>query len=168
MIIAYSGTHGIGKTTSALFAARDLKINHPTCSVHVLCDLESFCPFPINREGSEKTQAWIFAYQIKQTLSAMARFDIVVCDRSILDVVAYAYALGFHGLAEGMLAMAETFLPYYKEIRIKKIANNPHCHPDGIRDVTAPDFRQAVETCLLDLYHKIDQAGIFPGNFYYA
>jgi hypothetical protein len=75
IIRAFSGTHGTGKTTSAYHQANQEKMFNPGKSVHALCNLEAFSPWPINRDGSEQTQAWLFANQIKQEISAMRRFD---------------------------------------------------------------------------------------------
>ena len=165
-IIAYSGTHGTGKTTSALQRAAELKIYYPNKSIHVLCDLEAFCPYPINRHTLEKTQAWLFANHLQQLLTAVHRFDVVVLDRTLADVMAYTYVAGFTGQAESMMQFLLYHINYYSEIHIKTIASNAFCYDDGIRAVEDTEFRQQVETALLDIYSRIKEAAVFSGAIY--
>lgn len=165
IIRSFSGTHGTGKTTAALQCAQQEKIYNPDKSIHVLADLEAFCPFHINQAGSEKTQAWIFSNQIKAEMESMHRFDITVTDRTIVDVIAYTRALGFHDLAEGMLRYAEHHCQYYSSIHFKQIQFNRHCHGDGIRDIDL-EFRQEVETTMLEIYRLLENHGRLPGGMY--
>lgn len=167
-IIAFSGSHGTGKTTAAYNHAQHLKFYNNNKSIHALCDLEAFCPWPFNKETTEQTQTWMFGNQIQQELMALNRFDVVVTDRTIIDVVAYTHVAGFVALAQGMLAYAEQHLVYYYEIRFKKIANNEHCYPDGIRETTDRKFRQDVENAMIDFYSRLKTDGVFPGHIYYA
>ncbi len=165
-VIAYSGTHGTGKTTSALQRAAELKIYYPARSFHTLCDLEAFCPYPINKHTLERTQAWLFANHLQQLLTAMQRFDAVVMDRTLADVVAYTYVAGFTGQAESMMQFLLFHINYYSEIHIKTIKNNAFCHDDGIRDAEDLEFRQQVETVLLDIYSRIEEEAVFSGAVY--
>jgi len=165
---AFTGAHGTGKTTAAYKHALTLKYCSPNNSVHALCDLEADCPFLINKDTSEEAQTWLFANQIKQELSAHARFDIVVTDRTVIDVVAYTYVAGFHSLAQAMLAYAEQHMFYYKKINFRKIADNEHCHPDGIRDASDRKYRQDVEDVMLDFYHRLEESGQFSFNIQYV
>lgn len=165
LIRSFSGTHGTGKTTAALQLAQQEKLYNPGKSVHVLADLEAFCPFHINQTGSEKTQAWIFSNQIRAEMEAIHRFDITVTDRTIIDVIAYTRAMGFHSLAEGMLKYAEHHCQYYSSIHFKQIRFNQHCHPDGIRD-TDLEFRQEVENTMLEIYLLLETHGMLPGGIY--
>ncbi len=166
-IVAYSGTHGTGKTTSALQLATDLKIYYPTKSVHILCDLEAFCPYPINKETCEKTQAWLFAHHLQQLLTAVQRFDIVVLDTTLADIVAYSYVAGFTGQAESMMQFFIYHINYYSEIHVKAIQDNAFWYPDGIRDAKDIDFRQQVEDALIDIYTRIEEEAVFSGALYY-
>jgi hypothetical protein len=167
IIRAFSGTHGTGKTTSAYHQANQEKMFNPGKSVHALCNLEAFSPWPINRDGSEQTQAWLFANQIKQEISAMRRFDVVVTDRTVVDVIAYTRCLGFHSQADGMMAYAEHHIQYYSSIHVKCIRYNKHHHPDGIRDMDEA-FRQDVENTLVDIYQYMQDQGMIPGGLYFV
>jgi acyl-CoA thioesterase FadM len=98
-------------------------------------------------------------------MEAIHRFDITVTDRTIIDVIAYTRAMGFHSLAEGMLKYAEHHCQYYSSIHFKQIRFNQHCHPDGIRD-TDLEFRQEVENTMLEIYLLLETHGMLPGGIY--
>jgi len=167
-IIAYSGSHGTGKTTSAFNQAMHFKYNHPDKSVSTMTDQEALCPFPINQAGTTESQLWIFSNHIRQELILSRRFDVLVTDRTIVDVIAYTYALGFDALACGMMAIAESYMSMYAEIRVNLIQYHQHCFNDGIRDAEDLQFRQDVEDILLDLYKNLQQDGSIPGKIFYA
>jgi len=165
-IIAFSGTHGTGKTTSAEEYKKKYKMNYPKISAKVMADLENECPFDKNQAGTRETQAWIFANQILEELKYINIFDLVVCDRTIIDVVGYTQALGFDALAAAQFDWARYHIQAYSEIYFRKIANNPFHYDDGIRDMD-PDFRQKVEDNILTCYDSIIASGSFPGKIYF-
>ena len=156
-ITAFSGTHGTGKTTAAHRAVADLKIAHPDKTIKVLCDLEVECPYPINRNTTAEAQAWLFSNQITRELSALATFDMVVTDRTIVDVIAYTMAAGLDNLAGGMLSFAENYVSIYQEVFFKQIALNDFHYPDGIRETHDKDFRNQIEENLNWLYAHLFQ-----------
>ncbi len=156
-IIAYSGTHGTGKSTSALQLATELKIKYPNRSVHTLCDLEAFCPLPLNKETTRAAQSWLFANHLQQLITAIQRFDIVVLDRTLADVVAYTYTANFTDQAESMEQFLHYHIGYYSEIRIKTIKNNPYFFEDGIRASKDDKFREKMEHELLGIYRRLKQ-----------
>lgn len=165
--IAFSGTHGTGKSTSAGHEFINQKCLHPEKSVALICDLEALCPFPINRETTERAQSWIFARQIQREIQAADKFDIVITDRTIIDVVAYTYAAGFEALACGMLGYAEQHVKAYDYITVKQMEFNSHCRMDGFRD-TDPVFRAKVEALLMDLYKQLQESGGLNGRLFFA
>ncbi len=165
--ITFSGSHGTGKSTSAAKEYRDQKIFHPDKSVCLLCDLEAHCPLPINKETTDKAQLWLFSNHIRKEIEARDRFDIVITDRSVVDVIAYTYAAGFEALACSMLGFAEHHVSTYDEITVKQIKHNQYCHSDGIRE-TDPGFRAQVETILKELYRDLKKAGSIRGSLFYA
>lgn len=167
-MIAYSGSHGTGKSDSAYRLVRELKRNYPTKAVIVLADLEAFCPYPINQGTSEEAQAWLFANQIRREMEALNSFDVVVTDRTLVDIVAYTFAAGFQSLATGQLAYAEQHVSFYSEINFKKICFNPYCHNDGIRDADDMEFRQRVEDIMLSFHEQLLDPSVFPGVVHYA
>lgn len=156
---AYSGTHGVGKSTAAMENGPLLKFACPGKSVHILADQEALCPFAINKETTPEAQLWIFSNQIRQELILSSRFDILVLDRTIVDVIAYTQAAGFDSLAAGMMAVAENYVGVYNSILVKRIKNNPFCFNDGIREAADLEFRQRVEDILLALYARLELGG---------
>ncbi|MBU0969354.1 MAG: hypothetical protein KKC20_01845 [Proteobacteria bacterium] len=164
-IIAYTGSHGVGKTDAALRAAADLKRANTGKSVKAFCDIEGGCPYFINRDTTRKAQMWLFTDRIRLELEVLARFDLLVTDRTVVDVAAYTYVAGFEDLATDMLALAGHHLAIYKEIRFKSILNNSFCFDDGIRDAVDQDFREKVEKVLVDMYAQLRGCGQMPGDF---
>jgi len=167
-VIGHSGTHGTGKTTVACQKIVDLKVQYPGKSIRVLCDLESLCPYPINKTGSRRTQAWLFSNQINQELTNLQRFDIVVTDRTVVDVIGYTHALGFHNLAESMQTYAAQHITIYKKIYCKKIISNPYHHADGIREAEDKLFRQDVEDAILTSYDNLMAQNFLTGDIYFV
>ena len=55
--IAYSGTHGTGKTTSVFDTASFCKMQFPNKSVHVITEKASESPFKINKETTQDSQS---------------------------------------------------------------------------------------------------------------
>lgn len=149
-IVAYSGTHGTGKTTAVYNRIGELKKAHPGLLIGPHVENLTFCPYPINRASSEESQLWVFTNHIQAELFLLAHYDIVVSDRTAVDAIAYTMAHGWNGLAMDMTAMARHHMRHYSEIIIKTTDNN-HQHADGLRDVD-PVFRGKVEDCLLAAY----------------
>lgn len=158
-IIAYSGTHGTGKTTAAYKRAVELKRCYPGKSVHALVDQEAFCPYSINGDTSPAAQLWIFSSILNLELSLMNRFDVIVSDRTAVDAVAYTYVAGFESLATDMLTLAGRHMQIYERITVRKIVHNEFCHHDGIRDAADRSFRQQVEDTLLQMYDSLIDSG---------
>jgi len=156
-IISISGTHGTGKTTAALLEARNQKIEHPNNTVAVLCEQAALCPYPINKQGSEETQMWIFTKQIEQELKYLAQFDIVVSDRTAVDAIAYTYVAGFHSLASAMFGLVQQHVHVYHKIIFKRIVTNDFWHQDGIRETTDSRYRRDVEDKLIEIYRQLLQ-----------
>ena len=107
-IIAFAGTHGIGKTTLTLALASQLKSARPDLHIGVLSEVVRNCPYPVNLSTSPEAQAWIFATQMQRELEMIRDHDLVIADRSILDNIIYALnAAGFESLYE----FADKFSP---------------------------------------------------------
>jgi hypothetical protein len=167
-IISYSGTHGTGKTTSAATRFRELKIQYPQKAIRVMHDLEADSPYPINKGGDQYTQEWLFANQIRQELDNLSRFDILVTDRTIVDIIGYTYALGYHSLASSMLLYAGSHMYVYRTIYFKQMANNRFCFNDGIREAKDMAFRRQVEEFIRIQYDQLIAAEYFAGELRYV
>ena len=154
-IIAFSGSHGTGKTTAVFEKARELKIALRDQRIGVLAENACFCPYPINRETTPESQMWIFTNHIASELSLLAKFDVVVSDRTALDAIAYTLVAGYDSLAEGMLMLCKEHLRHYKKIFFKSIQQNSYLIEDGLREGADMHFQKAIEKTLLDLYERV-------------
>lgn len=153
-IIAYSGAHGTGKTTAVLDRAAKLKREHPDKRIEIRTENLAFCPYPINADSTPDSQMWIFSHHLQSELHLITLFDLVVSDRSIIDVIAYTMAHGLTGLASSMLGLARHHMHHYQEVII---TTNNHHHVDGMRD-TDPVFRNKVEDELINIYSRLGYA----------
>lgn len=156
MKIAYSGTHGTGKTTSVYHHAADLKIDpaYANKNVGIVYEVARHSPFPLNKESTHETQLWGFCTQIAMELEYKQKYDIIICDRTIMDPIAYAIVLGYQRSADTMWAIAEEHIHSYDRIIYKSPDNNNYCFADGIRDIDNK-FRLDVHETLIGLYNKL-------------
>jgi nicotinamide riboside kinase len=88
--IAFVGTHGVGKTTLCFDLAAQLK--RLDLGVDLVKEVARRCPLPINENTTPDAQAWILHTQIAEELEASATYEVVICDRSVLDNYAYLVA----------------------------------------------------------------------------
>lgn len=88
--IAFVGTHGVGKTTLCFDLAAHLK--RLDLNIDLVKEVARRCPLPINEQTTLDAQAWILHTQVAEEIAAMAMYEVVVCDRSVLDNYAYLVA----------------------------------------------------------------------------
>lgn len=88
--LAFVGSHGVGKTTLCFDLASQLK--RLDLGVELVKEVARRCPLPINEETTADAQAWILHTQIAEEIAAAAIYEVVVCDRSVLDNYAYLVA----------------------------------------------------------------------------
>lgn len=89
MKIALIGTHGTGKTTIAHDLVAQLKKQNVNAGF--LGEIARQCPFPINKNTTKESQEWIIYNQYIKELELQRKYEILVCDRSILDGYVYYY-----------------------------------------------------------------------------
>jgi hypothetical protein len=94
MIIAFSGTHSTGKTTMANEVYSSLP-EEARARVELVTNLSRGCPHPLNREATEDTQAWIWN-EYARLLESDVDGRVILCDRTIVDVMAYTLWLIRH------------------------------------------------------------------------
>jgi len=89
MKIGLTGTHGIGKTSLAYALVGELKSRGARAGM--IREFVRECPLPAGTEenNSAEAQAWILARQVAEEIEAASRFDVVVCDRTVIDNYAY-------------------------------------------------------------------------------
>jgi hypothetical protein len=88
--VAFVGSHGVGKTTLCFDLASQLK--RLDLGVDLVKEVARRCPLPINEQTTPDAQAWILHTQIAEEIAAAATYEVVVCDRSVLDNYAYLVA----------------------------------------------------------------------------
>lgn len=149
-IIAFSGTHGTGKTTQAYKLASQLKLKGK--SVIVLDEVARECPFPINKESTDITQLWILSTQIRREIKLMGRYDYVITDRSIFDTIAYSILL--KNLSTSFISSYQSYVKeYYKQIFVLNPDTFNFQIKDGVRDMDKV-FRKQVHNTILHIYRK--------------
>jgi len=153
--IAYTGSHGTGKTTSMFEYAHKCKLEFPNKKVEVFHENAAKAPKGLfNKSGTEQSQLWIFTNQIRSEIELYSTYDILICDRTCFDSIAYTKYLGFDKLADKMFDLALEHLETYYMIYFKLIKNNDFLHNCEHRDVIDLGYRKTIETYLISLYEK--------------
>src|SRR3989344_507080 len=94
MKIAFTGTHGTGKTTLTHDLVAALK--KKGYDVGLVSPVARNCPFPINENSTEESQLWISLAMINKELETKKQYKYIMCNRSILDVYAYTFNIIGH------------------------------------------------------------------------
>jgi thymidylate kinase len=157
-IIAFSGAHGVGKTTSVYSMACELKKSQKI-EVGVILETARQCPYPIcSKENAIPTaaaQLWVFSAQMQAELNATRRYGWVVSDRTVIDCIAYTAAAGMYSLSYAMRELSVEYCKTaYKEVHFRKINNHDYLVDDGQRAMNQ-DFRREVEMAMLSLYAEL-------------
>lgn len=89
MKIGITGTHGIGKTSLAHSLIGELK--ERGYKAGITSEHERQCPLPVGTENrnSLDAQAWIIGKQFIEEVELAKKFQVVVCDRTMLCNYAY-------------------------------------------------------------------------------
>lgn len=144
--IGIMGTHGVGKTTFAYQLLARKKKENPNLKVGIVTEVARDCPFPINKETTAPTQFWIFAEQLKREIEAEKRNDIVICDRTLLDNLAYTVCAGYKPF--GLLAFViDDWMHMYDELYFFRLKNKQPVASDGVRD-TDVHFQRKIDKIL--------------------
>lgn len=144
MKIGIMGAHGTGKTTYAFKLAYNMKKDSEK-DVYVVSGVARKCPYPIRAEITPTRQRWIFHTQILLEMEAMEYHNIVICDRTALDNLAYAKRTGFSFLADAYLPIAIDWMNTYDKIIFLR-PSRPLVD-DGVRDI-APAFQEDIDRIL--------------------
>ena len=139
------GTHGTGKTTLALCLAADLKKNHPGEKVGLLTEVARACPFPVNENATREAQLWIFHRQMTAEIEMTAQNEMLICDRTILDSLAYSQWAGFEDIVATYLPIALDWMDTYDEIFFMQ--SNNGLADDGFRSIE-PEFQKGINLIL--------------------
>lgn len=144
MKLAFIGSHGVGKTTMCFDLAARLK--RLDMAVDIVKEVARLCPLPINRETTFEAQAWILHTQIAHELAAASQYQVVICDRSVLDN--YAYLVARTGRRPEYDALVAAWIGSYDGLFKVPILHSPSF--DGTRDV-GEDFQREIDRVIDDL-----------------
>ncbi len=128
--IAFVGTHGVGKTTLCFDLAAQLK--RLDLGVELVKEVARRCPLPINEQTTPDAQAWILHTQMAEELAAAASYEVVICDRSVLDN--YAYLVTRMGRRPEMDALVDSWIRTYNALFKVPVLDAPSF--DGTRAVS--------------------------------
>ena len=147
MKIGLTGTHGIGKTSLAYALVGELKSRG--IKAGMIREFVRECPLPAGTEenNSAEAQAWILARQVAEEIEAASRFDVVVCDRTVIDNYAYfIWAKEKFGckpeIENFCKAIFENWSKTYDFIFKLEPAFNPQ--NDGFRSIS-PDWQMEID-----------------------
>lgn len=153
MKIAFSGTHGTGKTMDALDCSQKYKKWYPDSEIEIITEVARKTPFrSLNRNTTIESQLWMFNTQMIKELEASLYSNIVICDRSIVDYIAYTSHVS-EDVAKNMKKLVWNWISSYDKIYFKTVENNDFLISDGVRD-EEDEFREEIETRLLNYYYE--------------
>jgi hypothetical protein len=145
--LAFVGTHGVGKTTLCYDLAAQLK--RLDLGVELVKEVARRCPLPINEETTLDAQAWILHTQIAEELEASARYEAVICDRSVLDN--YAYLVARVGRRKDLDELVGSWMRGYNALFKVPVIGAPSY--DGMRAVSRAfqiEIDETIDRLILD------------------
>jgi len=153
MKIAFSGSHGTGKTTSTYLECLRYK-RTTTKDVGIVAEVARQSPLPINTDAPIESQMWMFSRQLQIEIEFSTLYDILICDRPIADYVAYTLLIDEY-VATAMLSFIKNYINTYDIIYFKTIENNQYLCYDGVRDIDL-DYQKNIENRLIKIYQGLD------------
>jgi GTPase SAR1 family protein len=144
--IAFIGSHGVGKTTLCFDLASRLK--RLDFAVDIVKEVVRSCPLPINQDTTLEAQAWIIHTQIAEEIASAARYEAVICDRSVLDN--YAYLVHKVGRRPEYDLLAGGWMASYTGLFKVPVVEAPSF--DGMRDVSGA-FQLDIDGVIDELLH---------------
>jgi GTPase SAR1 family protein len=147
--LAFVGTHGVGKTTLCYDLAAQLK--RLDLGVELVKEVARRCPLPINEDTTLDAQAWILHTQIAEELEASARYEAVICDRSVLDN--YAYLVARVGRRKDLDELVGSWIRGYNALFKVPVLDAPSF--DGMRAVSR-SFQLEIDATIDRLLQEFD------------
>ena len=140
--IAIVGTHGTGKTTLAYKICAEAK--EKGMNATIINEVARSCPFPLNESSSLDGCIWMVSEQIKREMDAIAqKTDIIVCDRSVLDMIAYVpYEAAYGEIYEYLKMFCMKWFKTYDNV-FWVHPTGETIEPDGIR-ATDVEFQKKI------------------------
>ena len=145
--IAFIGSHWVGKTTLCFELAAALK--RLDLSVDLVKEVARSCPLPINRETTDKAQNWILHSQVSAEIELEDAYDMIVCDRAVLDN--YAYMVHATGRRPEIEPFIRHWMKSYGLLVKVPVLTPPRF--DGTRD-TSVDFQENIDKLIDELLNE--------------
>jgi hypothetical protein len=121
--IAFVGAQSSRKTTTLMYVYSQLKIEGNSDTT-ILMELARDCPYPINKDGTFKTQLWMLLNQILAEQRLEEKWANVLTDRSVVDpVVYYLYLMAQKGT---FTAQEKADLNFLRSIRDGWLDSHPY------------------------------------------
>jgi nicotinamide riboside kinase len=139
--VAFVGSHGVGKTTLCFDLAAQLK--RLDLGVELVKEVARRCPLPINEGTTPDAQAWILHTQMAEEIAAAAMYEVVICDRSVLDN--YAYLVARVGRRPELDPLVQNWVRTYDALFKVPILSAPSF--DGTRAVS-PSFQIEIDDAI--------------------
>jgi nicotinamide riboside kinase len=152
--VAFVGTHGVGKTTLCFDLAAQLK--RLDIGVDIVKEVARRCPLPINEHTTIDAQAWILHTQIAEEIAAAASYEVVICDRSVLDN--YAYLVARVGRRPEFDALVASWVRSYDALFHVPMLSAPRF--DGTR-ATSAAFQSEINAIINELITAFE-VPVFP------
>jgi len=157
--VAFIGSHGVGKTTLCFALAFALKQHG--LHADMVKEVARESPLPINQQTSFAAQTWILMTQIADEIRSASQYDVVVCDRSVLDN--YAYLVRACGRQAALEPLIDSWMSSYA--LLVKVPVMGTAAADGVRDpdeVFVADIDALVDELLLE--KRIDPVRLDPAR----
>lgn len=152
MKIALIGSHGTGKTTAVHELISILKKN--SFDAGYLEETVRSCPFPINDNATEESQKWIFYEHFARELEFGRKSEILVCDRSLLDIYAYYYRK--FGRNKAMEELVKENIGSYSLLFYFPLGKfNNRLSTDGVRSVDIK-FQKEIDVLVANLLKEFN------------
>ena len=155
MKIAISGTQGTGKSTMVLELASYYKKKFKNKKIHIIQENVINCPLSFNEKTSFKSQMWIISSTIKAEIEAETKYDIIVCDRSVFDPIAYLMACEMPHVSSIFYDFLKHYGRTYDKIYLMDGNNNTFVFDNGFRN-TDEKFRTKVDECFKEIFNKLN------------
>lgn len=152
--IGIIGTHGTGKTTLAFDLALKHKKENPSLNVKMMAEVARKCPYPINEAATQRSQRWIWAAQMVAELEGMKN-DVLICDRTILDNLAYSKNMGFDHILDDFLEISIAWMLTYEKTYWLRPNDKFICADDKVRSVDI-NFQKNIDQILVGWIKKFD------------
>jgi len=154
MKIGISGTQGVGKSFLLFQLADQYKLDYPDKEVTVVTETARKCPMEINEFASVEAQQWMFANQIQREIEAENNCDIVICDRTLADYMAYI-KYQYENLFYKLLPFLDYHISSYDRIIYKELKpEENYLIDDGKRSINR-DFQERIDIILRGIYEDL-------------